>query len=136
LEKQTTNKLYRDLYMRLNKNAKRFKAKMKRYKKRLIGTYFTPRISIFKSIKHTYVQAIDDLTGTTVASHSSISKVFRKHITQRDTRSISAFNIGKYFGSLLAKKGVRKAFFDVGGLRYAGRVSRLASGIRESGIYI
>lgn len=100
-------------------------------KRRVNGTFTRPRLSVFRSLKHIYVQAINDISGKTIASSSSLDK----RITHKN---ISKFNISKLVGLLLGqrliKNKIKSAVFDRRDYFYAGNIERIANGIRESGI--
>lgn len=96
------------------------------------GTGERPRLSIFRSNKQIYVQAIDDTKGKTLESHST----GRSKKEKKGTKTESAKFIGKEFGDKLKKKQIANAIFDRGWYRYHGRVKSLAEGIREAGIKI
>lgn len=114
-----------------------YKHKLKFYRKQHIrkiikGTEERPRLSVFRSLKNIYIQAINDNVGKTIASLNSLSD----GISKNGTKSEIAYNIGKIFGDLLIKNGIKKAVFDRNGLKYTGRIALLAKGIRDSGLYI
>lgn len=104
-------------------------------KKNMFGTKIKPRLSVFRSIKNIYIQAIDDESRSIILSLGSFSKYI--NLGQNNyNKSKIAFIVGKIFGSLLIKKGINKGIFDRNGLKYTGRLAKLAEGIRSSGIYI
>ena len=98
-------------------------------RKRVIGTADQPRLTVFRSAKHTYAQIVDDLAGKTVVSASSI-----------DAKSANGGNIdaAKAIGTAIAEKakaaGIEKVQFDRNGFRYHGRVKALADAAREAGL--
>lgn len=94
------------------------------------GTGDIPRISVFRSNKFIYVQAIDDVSSKTIAS--AASKFIKE--TKEKTKIESALITGKLLGEKLQKLNIKKAVFDRGNYRYHGRVSKLADGLRSSGI--
>lgn len=99
-----------------------------RIRKRISGTKLIPRISVFRSNKYIYAQAIDDESQVTVAS-SRDSGVLRKQ-----KKSERANNIGKQLAEKINKLGIKKVVFDRSGYKYHGRVKALAEGLREGGI--
>lgn len=102
-----------------------------RFRKKINGTSVKPRLSVFRSLRHIYIQAINDVSGRTIASSSSLDKRIIK-------KNISKFNISKLVGLLLGqrlvKNKIKLAVFDRRNYFYAGNVERVASGVRESGI--
>ncbi len=95
-----------------------------------------PRLSVFRSARHIYVQAVDDLTGNTLASASTKDKEVRDQVKGSAGNKEAAAVVGKAIGERLKKIGIETAVFDRGGNRYMGRVKALADGARESGLKI
>jgi large subunit ribosomal protein L18 len=92
-----------------------------------------PRLSVFRSSKHIYVQVIDDAAGKTIASASSIEKDLRGSLKSgADVAAASA--VGKLVAERARKAGVDKVIFDRGGYIYHGRVKALADAAREGGL--
>lgn len=105
-----------------------------RIRKKIQGTAARPRLCVFRSTKHIYVQAIDDISGITVASACSLLKdlpVVEGEITGK--RRV-AKAVGKMLAQKLKEKGVVEVIFDRGGFLYHGRVAALADGAREGGL--
>jgi len=103
-------------------------------RKRISGTEARPRVSVFRSTKHIYVQAIDDVNGVVLASISSVGKEVKAKIEGFTGNKAAAGIIGKMFGEVLKTKGVEKIVFDRNGFLYHGRIKSLADGIREAGL--
>jgi len=114
-----------------NKRILRYHRK-KHIRKIIRGTSEIPRLSVFRSLKNVYIQAINDDVGKTIMALSSLSIKIEKN----GNKSEMSYAIGKSFGDLLMKNGIRKATFDRNGLKYTGRIAKLAEGIRDSGLYI
>ncbi|MFP6710360.1 MAG: 50S ribosomal protein L18 [Rhodospirillales bacterium] len=92
-----------------------------------------PRLAVFRSGKHIYAQIIDDVSGATVASASSIDKEVRGKLkTGADIAAASA--VGKAVAERAKKAGVETVVFDRGGYMYHGRVKALAEAAREGGL--
>ncbi|PIQ71868.1 50S ribosomal protein L18 [Candidatus Roizmanbacteria bacterium CG_4_10_14_3_um_filter_39_13] len=101
----------------------------KRVSMNIIGSAEKPRISVYRSTKNVYAQAIDDTTETTVcAVHSKT--------VPNGKKADESFEVGKKLGTLLKEKNITKAVFDRGPYTYLGRVKRLAEGLREAGIQV
>jgi len=113
------------------KNFLRMKRKI-RIRKKICGTAARPRVSVFKSIKYTYIQAINDVTGHTITSYSVIDKNFS--FENKKNKMDIAFIIGKNLGSKLIDIGIKEAVFDRNGYKYSNRIAKVGDGIRESGI--
>jgi large subunit ribosomal protein L18 len=102
-----------------------------RVRRKVSGTAERPRLAIYRTLQHIYVQAIDDESGRTVAQASSVDK---------SLRAAGGGNVGaaKSVGQLIAERlkaaGVTSAVFDRGGYLYHGRVKALAESAREGGL--
>ena len=103
----------------------------RRVRKRVMGTAATPRLAVFRSNRHIYVQAIDDIAGRTLASASTMEPSQRAIATATVD---AAKSVGKLIGERLKSEGVTKAVFDRGGFQYHGRVAAVADGAREAGL--
>ena len=106
----------------------RFFRRQRRARARINGTSSRPRLSVFRSLQHVYVQAIDDVNKTTLVAASD------KEIKTKAKPTDIAFQVGELFGKKLADKKISSAIFDKGAYKYHGRVKSLADGIRKSGI--
>lgn len=117
---------------KIDKNQKR-KERHYSIRNKVVGTPERPRLNIFKSSKHIYAQVIDDATGTTLASASTIDKELIEQVAEL-TKSEAAKLVGKTVGERAKNKGINTVVFDRGGYLYHGRVQLLADGARESGL--
>lgn len=93
----------------------------------LSGTADRPRISVFRSNKKIYAQAIDDVNRVTVASSMNAKD-------SKGTKSEQAHEAGKVLGEALSKKKISKAISDRGMYKYHGRVKAFIEGVRSAGI--
>jgi large subunit ribosomal protein L18 len=97
------------------------------------GTAERPRLNIFRSLKHTYAQLIDDDAGATLASASTVEGDYRK-----GGKTGGDINAAKAIGALIAErakeKGVTRVVFDRGGFKYHGRIKELADAARAGGL--
>lgn len=98
-------------------------------RKRLRGTPGKPRLSIFRSGKHTYAQVIDDLNGKTLASASTLQAK-----AKNGGNVESAKAVGAAVAEAAKAAGVTEVAFDRNGFRYHGRVKALADAAREGGL--
>jgi large subunit ribosomal protein L18 len=110
----------------MNKIEKRLRRK-RGIRKKIFGTPQTPRITVFKSNKHIYVQAVDDQRGHTLA-HSSDAFAGAKKTKE------GAALVGEKLAEALKAKEIETAVFDRNGYLYHGLVKALAEGIRKGGI--
>jgi large subunit ribosomal protein L18 len=98
------------------------------------GTTERPRLTVFRSLRHVYVQVVDDSTGKTLLGVSDLSKDLAEQF--KDVKGQVA--IGKKVGQLLARKAAEKSIsqvvFDRNGFRYHGVVKAVADGAREGGL--
>ncbi len=97
------------------------------------GNAAKPRLSVFRSSKYIYVQAIDDETGVTVASASELEKDLKGKCAE-GTKTDAAKVVGTAIGERLKAKGVARAVFDRGWYKYHGRIKALADAAREAGL--
>ncbi|OGG99383.1 MAG: 50S ribosomal protein L18 [Candidatus Lambdaproteobacteria bacterium RIFOXYD1_FULL_56_27] len=103
-------------------------------RKRIVGTSERPRVSVFRSAKHIYAQAVDDESGKTLAQSSTLAADVKSKLTGASGNKAAANLVGKAFGEVLKSKGFTSIVFDRNGYLYHGRVKDLADGIREAGI--
>ncbi len=104
-----------------------------RIRGRLSGTAERPRLTIYKSLKRIYVQAVDDAKGVTVASASSLEKDLRAKLTN-GANIDAAKAVGASIAARLQEKGIKAVVFDRNGYLYHGRVKALADSAREAGL--
>jgi large subunit ribosomal protein L18 len=107
------------------------KSRQRRIRKKIQGTNEKPRLSVFRSNKHIYVQAIDDEKKVTLVDFCDLN-LSKKD--QSGKKSEVARLVGKNFAKKLKDKKITKVVFDRGGYRYHGRVKSLAEGIRDEGL--
>lgn len=101
-------------------------------RKRVSGTPSRPRLAVFKSLKHIYVQVIDDLAGKTLASASSRQGI--EGVSGAGGNRSAAAAVGKAIAARAKAAGVTEVAFDRGGFRFHGRVKALADAAREGGL--
>ena len=102
-----------------------------RIRKRVSGTAQKPRLSVFRSNRDIYVQLIDDVTGTTLASASSRDKDI---VAQKGNKSEKSKLVGAALAAKATAVGITTCVFDRGGYLYHGRVKSAADGAREGGL--
>jgi len=114
-----------------SKNATRRRVH-ERIRKKLLGTSERPRLNVYRSLNHIYVQVIDDLEGKTLASASSAEG--KKESRTGGGNLAAAKGVGKTIAERAKSKGIDKVVFDRGGYIYHGRVKALADAAREAGL--
>lgn len=102
-----------------------------RLRKKISGTPDRPRLVVNRSTRHIFVQLVDDTTGTTLASASTMEADLRK---SDDDKTAKASRVGMMLAERAKAAGVETVVFDRGGNRYAGRVAAIADGAREGGL--
>lgn len=112
-----------------DKRRKKLKRKV-HIRKKISGTADRPRLTVYKSNKHMYVQAIDDVAGITLASASNMESEFK---ALKNTVA-DAQKIGEAIGQRLVEKKIETVIFDRNGYIYHGIVKSIADGARKSGL--
>ena len=105
----------------------------RRIRKKISGTNTRPRLAVFRSARHIYVQAIDDNAGSTLAASSTVAiqKSLKKIYTGNKE---AAKAVGTDVAKKLMEKSISSVVFDRGGFIFHGRVQALAEGAREAGL--
>ena len=112
----------------------RIKTKLKnkaRIRKKVVGTSERPRLTVFRSGKHTYAQLVDDTNHKTLVSASTVEKTFSDKL--KSNRE-AAQKVGKMIAERAKEKSIESVVFDRSGYVYHGRVSALADSAREAGL--
>ncbi len=117
---------------KLSRNAHRQRVHL-RVRTRVTGTPERPRLCVYRSLGHIYAQVIDDRTGRTLASASSLDKEMRKQL-KGGGNVAAAKVVGKAIAERARAAGVELVVFDRGGYKYHGRVQALAESAREAGL--
>ena len=110
------------------------KARLKRHtrvRSKVSGTAECPRLDVFRSLQNIYAQLIDDTTGTTLVSASTVEKEFKEYGGNKE----AARAVGKKLAERALEKNIKDVVFDRGGYVYHGRVQELAEGAREGGLH-
>jgi large subunit ribosomal protein L18 len=107
-----------------------------RIRRRVSGTVERPRLTIFRSVSHMYVQVVDDASGKTIASASTVEPTVKGALAKKATGGNveGAKAIGKTIAERLIEKGVKRVVFDRNGFLYHGRVKAVADAAREAGL--
>lgn len=112
------------------------KARLKRkvrIRKKISGFSERPRLTVFRSAKHIYVQVIDDFLGKTLVSASSTEKLVKEHPKFESKIAMAAY-IGKLIAERAKENGISKVVFDRNGFLYHGRIKAVSDGAREGGL--
>lgn len=117
---------------KIDKNKER-QRRHARVRKKIFGTAETPRLSVYRSLNHIYIQVIDDTKGVTLCSASTMEKDVKSAVKDM-TKTDAAKVVGKAVAEKALKNGVKQVVFDRGGYLYTGRVQAVADGAREAGL--
>jgi len=107
-----------------------------RQRKRIAGTKERPRLSVFRSVAHIYAQIIDDASGETLVSASSVDAGLRTSLDKgvRGGNVRGAEAIGKAIAERSIEKGIKRVVFDRSGFLYHGRIRAVADAARKAGL--
>lgn len=105
-----------------------------RIRKKVIGVAERPRVAIYRSLKHIYLQAVDDAQGQTLVSASSMDADLRAKLKSGGGNIKGAGIVGELMAQRLKEKGIDKIVFDRGGFIYHGRIKAAAEAMRKAGI--
>jgi large subunit ribosomal protein L18 len=107
-----------------------------RIRRRVTGTVERPRLTVFRSVSHMYVQVVDDMSGRTIASASTVEPTVKAALPKKATGGnvAGAKAIGKAIAERLIGQGVKRVVFDRNGFLYHGRVKAVADAAREAGL--
>ncbi len=114
---------------KVDSNKKRL-IRHKRVRAKISGTAERPRLNVFRSLSNIYAQIIDDTTGNTLVSASTVEKGFEGNGGNKE----AAKKVGAMIAERAKAKGITEVVFDRGGYVYHGRVKELAEGAREGGL--
>lgn len=118
----------------INRNTnsrKRSKIKIRKY---ISGTPAKPRLSVFRSLNNIYAQVIDDTTGKTLVSASTLSKELVDGIKDAKGKVSKSKLVGSLVGKKAIEANITTVVFDRNGFRYHGRIQAVAEGAREAGL--
>ncbi len=107
--------------------------KHRRLRNTLAGTADRPRLAVFRSNNHMYVQIIDDTCGNTLVSASTLDAEVKADLAKTNNTEAAA-KLGTVIAKKAAEKGITEVVFDRGGYIYAGKVAALADAAREAGL--
>lgn len=107
--------------------------RQRRVRNRLFGTPERPRLAVFRSSKHIYAQVIDDHTGTTLASASTMDPEVKGQVKYGGNKA-AATVVGRVVAERAKQAGIDKICFDRRSYKYHGRIQALAEAAREAGL--
>ena len=107
--------------------------KHRRLRNTLAGTAERPRLAVFRSNNHMYVQVIDDTCGNTLVSASTLDADVKTDLAKTNNVE-AASKLGTVIAKKAQEKGIKEVVFDRGGYIYAGKVAALADAAREAGL--
>ncbi len=107
--------------------------RQKRVRARVVGSVERPRLNVFRSLDNIYAQVIDDTSGRTLVSASTIDREIASEMEGK-TKIECAKHVGMKLAERAKNVGINKIVFDRGGYRYHGRIAALAEGAREGGL--
>ena len=113
-----------------NRRERRYRRHL-RVRKKVNGTAESPRLVVFRSLKHTYAQLVDDSRGCTLVGVSDSS---RELVRDKAGKVGAAHAVGVLLAKRATDLGVKRVVFDRGGYLYHGRVKAVADGAREAGL--
>ena len=116
----------------ISRNALRIR-RHARVRTRMSGDAARPRLSVFRSLHHIYVQLIDDASGKTIAAASTREKDIAADLESRKNVG-AAEKVGKAIAERAKEKGITAVVFDRGGYKYHGRIKALADAARGAGL--
>nr|WP_320408765.1 50S ribosomal protein L18 [Acidithrix ferrooxidans] len=116
---------------KVNSHALRIK-RHKRVRRIVVGTTVRPRLAVFRSNKHIVAQIVDDSTGSTIASASTLEADLRGGGATGNIAA--AVKVGELVAQRAVQKGIKAVVFDRGGFQYHGRVAALADAARSKGL--
>lgn len=126
--------------MRPSIQRKKIKARKRsklRIRKLISGTDATPRVSVFKSNRYTYAQVIDDTSGKTLCSFSTLQLEKEGSLSGVSSKSKDASEkLGAKVGELIKNLGIQSVKFDRNGYKFTGRVASVSTGIKSAGIAV
>ncbi len=105
-----------------------------RVRAKVSGTQARPRLNVFRSTAHVYVQVIDDLAWTTLVSASDLEETVRERAGEGSTKVARSKAVGQIIAERSREAGIEAVVFDRGGFLYHGRIKAVADGAREGGL--
>lgn len=105
-----------------------------RRKKLIFGTPEQPRLVVYRSLKHVYLQLVDDTQNKTLLGISNLSKDIKDILKKSKSKVEASKLIGEQFAKKVTEKKIKKIVFDRNGYKYHGRIKAVAEGLRQGGL--
>lgn len=105
-----------------------------RVRAKVSGTPVRPRLNVFRSSAHIYVQVIDDLAGHTLVQANDLEEAVRERAGDGATKTARSKAVGEVIAERAKEAGIESVVFDRGGFLYHGRIKAVADGAREGGL--
>jgi large subunit ribosomal protein L18 len=105
-----------------------------RVRAKVSGTQARPRLNVFRSSAHIYVQVIDDLAGHTLVQANDLEEAVRERAGEGATKTARSKAVGEIVAERAKEVGIEAVVFDRGGFLYHGRIKAVADGAREGGL--
>lgn len=105
-----------------------------RVRAKVSGTQIRPRLNVFRSSAHIYVQVIDDLAGNTLVQANDLEEAVRDRAGEGATKTARSKAVGEVIAERAKEAGIESVVFDRGGFLYHGRIKAVADGAREGGL--
>ncbi|MDT8306979.1 MAG: 50S ribosomal protein L18 [Anaerolineae bacterium] len=109
------------------------KRRQRRIRAQISGTAERPRLNVFRSLRHIYVQVIDDVSGHTLVAASTMEAALQPELDDKKKAEKAAV-IGRVVGERALDVGIKQVVFDRGGYAYHGRIKAVADGARAAGL--
>jgi len=106
--------------------------RQRRVRRKVVGSAERPRLCVFRSARHIYVQAIDDASGATIATASTLDKDYKS--PEKKGKIAQAAAVGELIAKRLQAKKLKQVIFDRNGFLYHGRVKAVAEAARKAGL--
>ncbi len=122
------------MFKRVNRNERR-KIRHRRIRKKVFGTPERPRVNVYRSNRHVYLQVIDDTRGHTIVSAGSYERDIKEALYSKKMKFRDALvEVAKRLAKRALEKGITKVVFDKGGYKYHGNVKLIADTLRQEGL--
>lgn len=118
---------------KVSRNEQR-KKRHKRSRRKVFGSGEMPRLVVYRSNRHLYVQVVDDISGNTLASSNTLQKRYREKMDEKMSNKDIAGLVGRLIAEDAMKIGVKRVVFDRAGYRYHGVIAALADSARKAGL--
>lgn len=112
---------------------KRYARRKKSVRKNIYGTSDRPRMSVYRSVQHMYVQIIDDAAGKTLCASSTVDKELKSKVGYGGNKDAAKL-VGEDIAAKAQAAGIKQVIFDRNGFKYQGRLQALADAAREKGL--